>query len=93
MGTHMLWDLLGVVSVGLDGWCGVGVGIGEAKSTEVRVGGGRGQPERFGPVCIGQVLGSRPMGVPLVWGLTQCEGRLPCIYGFCRVMHAVWGGL
>lgn len=35
MGTHTLWDLLGVVSVGLDEWCGVGVGIGEAKSTEV----------------------------------------------------------
>lgn len=35
MGTHTLWDLLGVVSVGLDGWCGAGVGIGEAKSIEV----------------------------------------------------------
>lgn len=35
MGTHTLWDLLGVVSVGLEGWCGVGVGIGEANSTEV----------------------------------------------------------
>lgn len=35
MGTHTLWDLLGVVSVGLDEWCGAGVGIGEAKSTEV----------------------------------------------------------
>lgn len=43
-------------------WVGQGLGQGSSIALGYRVGGGKGQPERFGLVCIGQLLGSRPMG-------------------------------